>query len=179
MKILNVLIALSFLVSCNNKAKNTIENQSVEDVFVENLVEKQILTDEYAIEYEFAISIPSDYIIDELKAEDFVVYYITPADTATKLTFAGGIYFGNHPSSFEYNNCKKTIVKNKIFGKNTDWAVYDCDTTFSTQTLIKTKSKEHWCEYIHLFGNANSESELEKLFTVFRTFSKSERVGKK
>ena len=172
--ILSVLIVILFLISCNNKQVKNVENQSPKDIFAESLVETQILTNEYATEYEYTISIPPDYFIYDFKAADFMVYYIYPVDSVAQTPFSMGIYFGNHPNSFEHD-CEKTTVENKILGENVEWTIYNCDTEYSTQALIESGSKEHWCEYIHLFGTAISESELEKLLTVFKTFSKSEK----
>ena len=173
---IRILIVISFLASCTNSTKDSIENQPIENAFIESLVEKQILTDVYPIEYKCTISIPPDYIIDELDAEDFVVYYIVPADTTVQPTFSGGIYLGNHPSSFEYDSCEKKTIENTIFGEKAEWTIYKCDTIYLTEALIESRSRERWCKYIHLFGEATSESELEKLFAVFKTFSKSEKT---
>ena len=161
--ILSILTAVSFFASCNE---------------LDNLVEKQILTGEYAIDYECTISIPSDYTINEWGGEDFVVYYITPVDTAQS-TFTGGIYFGNYPTPFEYDkddSCKKTTREDKIAGENITWTIYHCGAKYSIQALVKSKSKESWCKNIHLFGTATSKSELEKLFLVFKTFTVSPKT---
>ena len=174
--IVSILIGLFYFASCSNSTKDLIENQPIENAFIESLVEKQILTDIYPIEYKYTISIPSDYSIDELDAEDFVVYYIVPTDTTVQSTFSGGIYLGNHPSSFECDSCEKKTIENTILGEKVEWTIYKCNTTYSTQTLIESGSRERWCKYIHLFGEATSESELEKLFAVFKTFSKSEKI---
>ena len=157
---------LIFCVACNNQTKSTIEEQPVKDAFIESLIEKQILENQYAI------SIPPDYYIDTLDAADFVVYYIQPIDTSIS-TLAAGIYFGNHPSCFNYgtDSSKITTIEREILRQNAEWTVYNRDTVFSVQTLIETPNAEYWRDYIHAFGVARTESDLDKLFKVFSTFT--------
>ena len=176
--ILGILIAVSFLVSCKNKSVDNNGKCFYGNQSVESLVEKQLLTGDYSVDYHYTVSIPPDYTISEEGAEDFVVYYIFHVDTILESYFAGGIYFGNHPNTFEYcenDNDEIKIVKNKIFGKNVKFTIYNCDMKYSTQSITKSGSKEHWCKYIHMFGGATSEPELEKLFEVFQTLSKSKK----
>ena len=166
---LNLIIyfsVLHLLVSCNSQTKNTTEEQPVKNAFIDSLVEKQILENEYAI------SIPPDYYIDTLNAADFVVYYIQPIDTS-KSTFAAGIYFGNHPSLFNYSigYYEKTTIEKEILGENVKWTIDNRDTTYLVETLIHCPYNEYWREFIHVFGNARTPSDLDRLFDIFSTFS--------
>lgn len=160
---------LLLLVSCNNRTENITEEQPVKNAFIDSLVEKQILENKYAI------SIPPDYYIDTLDAADFVVYYIQPIDTS-KSTFAAGIYFGNHPSLFNYNigYYERAIVEKKVLGENVEWTIDDRDTAYLAETLIHCPYNEYWREFIHVFGNAQTPSDLDRLFDMFSTFSERE-----
>lgn len=162
-------LVLLLLVSCSNRTKSPIEEQPVKDTFIESLVEKQILENKYTI------SIPSGYYLDTLDAADFVVYYIQPKDTSDS-AFSAGIYFGNHPTSFVYDidSNKITTVKREILGKDAEWTIYNRDTISSIQTLIESHNDEFWRDYIHAFGVAQTESDLDKLFKVFSTFTERE-----
>ena len=179
LSILCALIAVIVLFSCKDKPANTNQSQTSENPFVESLVKKQMLTGIYSVEYDYTVSLPPDFKIDEYGGEDFVVYYFAPADTTVLSYFVGGIYFGNHPNPFKYCENDSSAVKtvqSELLGKNEDWKIHNCDNKYLTQTLAKSGSNEHWCEYIHLFGNATSELELEKLFEIFKTISKKKKL---
>jgi hypothetical protein len=125
-------------------------------------------------ESEFYISIPEDYWISKREGPDFVIYYLNSKDTTATPDFTAGLYFGDHPSEFEWeeDSCKMENLEREILGKDEDWALYNCKGRYSIQTIISSGSGAGWDSYVHAFGGANSTAALEKLFTIFSTMKR-------
>ncbi len=122
------------------------------------------------------VSLPTDYAMDEINGEDFSVYSFYSADTTNHTGFSGSIYFGNHPSQFpaKSKSCKTENLKSEILDQNVNWTIYDCNEGNSIQTIMDSKSGEGWNQLIHVFGNAKSNKDLDKLLFIFTTMKKKE-----
>ena len=104
------------------------------------------------------------------------VYYFYPAYTTNHTGFSGGFYFGNHPSQFpaKSESCKTEKLKSEMFDQNVNWTIYNCNEDYSIQSITYSKSGEGWNELIHIFGNAKSNKDLDKLLFIFTTMKKKE-----
>ena len=163
-----ILSVLLLLAACGETGNNNNTGAKGDREFSASLTEKQIG------ESKFSISLPPGFVLKEKEGEDFSVYYFQPADTSATNTFAGGLYFGNHPGKFEPENdsCKTETLKSMLLGENADWTVTDCNGTYSIQALADSKSGEGWNAYIHAFGTAWSMEDRARLFTVYSTVKK-------
>jgi len=155
-----------------NVSDSLMFTRNYENILVGSPAEKQILLE--TEEYKYTISVPLSYAIKESVGEDFAVYYFAPEDSTIEATFSGGVYFGGYPKWIDNknDNCKKTTIKDRVILSDATWTVNNCDSEYLIQTLIDCENKEPWCRYIHIFGNATSEWELNKLKRIFKTFSR-------
>ncbi|MDR2905912.1 MAG: hypothetical protein LBU73_08160 [Helicobacteraceae bacterium] len=163
------LCIVFFLSGCEGIGKSQVADKPISDTsFVSGLTERRLGDSPYLI------SIPADYAIEVLQASDFVVYYIKPTDAAKEAPFAIGIYFGNHPNPFPPQNesCREEQHKTLFLETNAKWTIYNCGEKRFIQTLIDNKDAEHWNEFIHAFGHANSETDASKLYGIFQTMRK-------
>ncbi|WP_293901792.1 hypothetical protein [Sphingobacterium sp. UBA5670] len=165
-----VLLTTLTLPSCGQNNDHKAVHNSVDITFIKSLEERQLGESKYSI------YLPTDYAIGETNGEDFSVYYFNPADTTNHTGFSGGLYFGNHPSQFpaKSKSCKTEHLKNEIFDQDVSWTIYNCNGDYSIQSIIYSKSGEGWNEMIHMFGNAKSTKDLDKLLFIFKTMKKKE-----
>ena len=158
-----------FLSSCNGTGnKQVADKPSSDSLFVNGLIEQKLGDSCYLI------SIPADYAIDVLTGPDFDVYYIQSTDTTQQALFGIGLYFGNHPTLFppQSDSCRIEQHKSPLLDIHTEWTIYNCNGRCFIQAEIDNKGGEAWAERIHAFGDANSETELPKLYDIFRTMRK-------
>lgn len=162
------LFTILLLYSCKENSDKGSKKNVADNEFLKTLVERQIGKSNYYI------SLPKDYVIEETNGEDFSVYHFHPADSTKKEDFSGGFYFGNHPSQFPPDNksCTTENKKNRILAQNSNWTVYNCNGNYAIQTIIDSKSGENWNELLHLFGNAQSNKNLNNLLFIFTTMKK-------
>lgn len=165
------IMTIQFLCSCNNLDQAQVNNVKTKNSFKNTLVETQIS------HTNFYISLPSDYTITSKDGPDFSVYYFSPTDTTIKADFSGGLYFGNFPSEFEKDNdsCITTTLKSKILETNAEWTIYKCNSEYTLQTIIDSKSGEGWNARIHSFGNAKSEEEMYKVLDIYSTLKQRKK----
>ena len=164
-KLLLSVTLTMFFYSCNDAYNKKVDNHKTVNSLRSNLIEKQIGKSN------FYISLPPEYSIRQTKGPDFSVYYFTPTDTAIKANFAGGLYFGNFPHVFEPDgdSCKITITNGNVLGKTASWTVYNCNSDYTIQTIIDSKSGEEWSQKIHVFGSAKSDINMKKIFYIYTT----------
>jgi hypothetical protein len=158
-----LLITFQF-IGCNTTQKDNPGAKTFRD----SLEIKQIGKSNYFI------SIPHGYSITSKDGVDFSVYYFSPIDTSLKNRLAGGLYFGNFPHEFDKknDNCKTEIAKGEILNITQNWTVYNCNETYSIQTIISSNSNEGWNQKIHAFGIGYNRNDLNKLLDVFSTLKK-------
>ncbi|OOG19342.1 hypothetical protein BWD42_05235 [Sphingobacterium sp. CZ-UAM] len=84
------------------------------------------------------------------------------------------MYFGNHPSQFpaKSKSCKTEHLKNEIFDQDVSWTINNCNGDYSIQSIMYSKSGEGWNELVHMFGNAKSTEDLDKLLFIFSSMKK-------
>ncbi len=154
-----------FFSSCNMSNHN---DNLVSSSFIDSLRE------EHVEETSYYISIPTGYSIKENRGPDFIVFYFVPIDTTVKIDFSGGFYFGNFPNKFQPPNdsCKIDMIKGEILDKGADWTVFECNKSYSIQTIVNNKYSEGWNNQIHAFGHGTSKSELYKILQMFATLKK-------
>ncbi|MNK85034.1 hypothetical protein D3C87_1049020 [compost metagenome] len=169
---LTMIVLLTTLALTSGGQNNDYKSVhcSADSVFIKSLKERQIGVSKYFI------SLPTDFAMYETNGEDFSVYSFYPTDTTHHTGFSGGLYFGNHPSQFpaKSKSCKIEKLKSEIFDQNVNWTIYSCDESYSIQSIMDSKSGEGWNELIHMFGNAKSTKQLDKLLFIFTTIKKKD-----
>ncbi|GHT78549.1 hypothetical protein FACS189464_2190 [Bacteroidia bacterium] len=177
-----VLFLALTLIACTPTAKNKSadnNNPPPSDTFKASLSEMQLEESLYSIlKSRFYISLPKNYAIEPMYGEDFTVYYFHPADTALKNALTGGIYFGNHPS-FHSGKEKTETRKAPILGKTRKWEITLGDSVYNVQTVFEQSRIGKWYDdgwqvYIHAFGQAQSQAEIDQLLSIFATLRKEE-----
>jgi hypothetical protein len=145
-----------------------IENNS--DTIPIKLVARQLSTVKFDNSH-YEILLPGNYEIEtDDGGEDFVVYYIN-RDEITH----GGIYFGNHPSSFLSREGYKTTktIPSKIMGEPIKWEILYNGEKYFTEVIIKNKNGT-WDERIHLWVNGTAPDTIENMITCYTTIRKIE-----
>jgi hypothetical protein len=145
--------------------KSTGQKKDSNDPFITSLVEKKIGSSD------FHISLPADYSVRQKGGPDFTVYYFSTADSTVKPAFSGGMYLGNFSTEFPPVNdsCKTTSIKSALMGKERDWKLFSCDSSFFVQTMIDNK-KDESASRIHAFGRGNTKEDIQKMLKIFSTF---------
>lgn len=166
MKLFSALILTGVLLpSCVGGGTQRSDVAS-QDIYNMSLIEKRLG------ESRFYISLPDDFVIEIMDAEDFVVYHFRHGDSTAMKKIFGGIYFGNHPSYPIYKCSKEEPLKSNVLNKARDWSTYRCDSIFSAETLLKNRGGEYWEEYIHLFGTTSTRDNLDELLKIYSTLRK-------
>lgn len=162
------LLTLIVFIACKQTVDNSRENVLTPDPYLDELEEKQIAGTDYYL------SIPHDYILETTEGHDFSVYYFFPADSTARSVMQGGLYFGNHPNLFSpySDSCKTEITKSKILDEEAEWTIYNCGEEYLIQTITDSKSDQGWDELIHAFGRGVSQTDKDKLMSIFTTLKK-------
>ncbi|MDR2588428.1 MAG: hypothetical protein LBC67_03275 [Spirochaetales bacterium] len=155
-KSLSAYAAQDVMASTGGKAKREIRSRQFEKFFFTVL-----LPDGYEIE------VQDDY-------EDFVVCYIKSGEA-----LYGGIYFGNHPSSFlaekEKDFVKESFFPAVLLGKKIEWeilkAASGADMKFFAEKLVKVRLSP-WTELMHVWINGNSLDDVKKMIFIYSTIEK-------
>lgn len=152
-------------MACQNK-----HHPPTESAFQKTLVKKEIKGTFYYL------CLPVNYVIKKTDGPDFSIYYFYPSDINDKKSFRGGFYLGNAPGEFDrsYDSCKVENLHSPILGVDKIWTLYNCEGQFSTQIITNSESGMAWAQYIHAFGKAGSENEINKLLVVYSTLSKKQ-----
>jgi len=161
MHVINRLLFTGFVI-CVLMCACTGNKQG--NAFTTSLVEKQIDSTGYYI------SLPAGYSITTKGGPDFSVYYFATIDTTDKKSFSGGLYIGGYPNRFTPpdSSCTTSMITNNILGKAAEWTVYKCDSNYTVQTLVNNTGGDA-NEKIHAFGDARSETDMQKLFDIYAT----------
>jgi hypothetical protein len=123
---------------------------------------------------QFEISIPGNYSLVESQGPDFNVYYLQPTDTADKKLFSAGIYLGNNPSAFgkSKTGCKQEKRKAEVLETENEWTVYDCNGQYFVETIVENKYHQGGDDFIHVFGNATLEKDIDHILAICSTLIK-------
>jgi hypothetical protein len=162
-------ISVQFILSCDSSVRRQTVKTSSDPAFFQKLIEVSFLDSSYTI------AIPKNYQLLETSGEDFSVFYFSRIDTTVNAGYSGGIYFGNHPGEFEpkVDSCKMRTEFKQILAGSAQWKVFECDSSFSIQTIIDSQSGEEWNNQIHAFGKATSKKDVDQVFAIFSTLRKS------
>jgi hypothetical protein len=155
--------AFVFLSSCKSTPAG---KEATNDPFLSGL-QKQPISNSG-----FEISLPTDYKIRQKQGADFTVYYFAPADSTLKAAFTGGMYLGNFPSEFgaESEGCKTSTIKGMLLGKEREWKLFSCDSSFFAQTIVDNKDES--AAKVHVFGRGTSADNLNRMIRIFSTLRK-------
>lgn len=160
--ILSTICLVLFLFAAGgcSKTANTIDPPRIE-----GLTETQI---EHT---NLSISLPAGYVISESRQEDFSIFRFAPRDTTVAKPLIGGFYMGNHPGTFEPENdqCSTDSRESDVFGSSEEWTVFKCTDKHSIQVTIDNPNAEKWNEYLHLFGTAYTQQDMDRLLQIFST----------
>ncbi len=149
------------LASC--KQKN--QTPGPDNAFVKTLKEQAVGNSG------FLVSLPENYSVRQKGGADFKVYYFAPADSTLTALFTAGIYLGNFPTEFSpaSDSCKTATTREKLLGKNAEWKIFSCDSSFFVQAIVDNKYSEGWNSKLHAFGKGSVAADKEKVFTILST----------
>lgn len=71
----------------------------------------------------------------------------------------------------ENDSCKTEQIKSRILEENVEWTTTNCKGQYYIQAITESKSDEGWNQLVHIFGNANSVTDLEFFLNIFKTLN--------
>ena len=120
----------------------------------------------------YRFDLPDGYQVTLHDGPDFLVHYIEPVDQDPESTYSGGVYLGNHPSSFADPNCEQKTIESMVLGQTEEWNYSVCDGDHSAEVVIDSQNDLEWQLFAHVFAYGPTEEELMKMLAVFETLEK-------